>query len=68
MNPRTKRNTIIAVIIGLIIGVLILIGNAVQGDPDSYHVPTTTNSDGPQFKQWLCDNGSLPSSECSSAP
>lgn len=32
MSRQTKRNTIIAIIIGLIIGVLYLIGNAVSDD------------------------------------
>lgn len=50
-----KRNTIIAFIIGLLIGVLSIIGSCIDSNDDD-PAPTTTQvpSDGAQFREWYC--------------
>lgn len=51
MTPTNKRNAKIAFIIGLLIGILAIIGNAVDDDGAP---PPPLPSDGAQFRYWLC--------------
>lgn len=64
LNPKTKRNAIIAFIIGLLIGIAILVGQWQQSEDGGKPVGTELSSDGAQFRQWLCDEGRIKVSEC----